>query len=333
MTMEIFGEPDGQIFGSFLANERTQASVIAEQGDQSIASIAREFLELTGEGEQGEYNTDTLELSDATMEIIGEDLVALFPGLQEFLEQDVESDIAPEDALPYFNQVLSILGLDKKGWEAVASNGRACEIKGRLKQLRVGMKRGDFTLQTIKGVTLHEGLHAFREQNMTEQGSAMKQIALPGNVAFEEGALTSVEQMVTGERRIAGLAYYMSLGLQLNLDNGSDKRRDFRQTHEIMWRRSLLQSHANGEPVMEGDILKAKGAAFQTVIRTTRGNSLDARDISYFEGGRKATRWFNEIAVLPEEERRSKLRVMLSAKFDPTNPIQEAFFDETSQTN
>jgi hypothetical protein len=333
MTLEIFGEPDPQVFGSFWAKERSQAEAIAGQGDESIAVVAREFLALTGEGEQGEDIDASLELSDSTMEIIREDFTELFPGAKEFFEQPIEGEVSPEDALPYFDEALAVLGLDKKGWKAVSSNGRACETKGPLKELRVGKKRGAFTPDTIKGVAWHEALHAYRYQNMTEQDSPAKQTPLPGNVDFEEGALTSVEQMITGERRVAGLAYYMSLGLQLNLDNGSEKRRDFRGTHEIMWRRSLLQNYAEGSVITDADIAKAKGTSFQTVIRTTRGNSLDARDISYFEGGRKATRWFNEIAQLPEEERRRKLRIMLSAKFDPTNPIQEAFFDEPSQTN
>lgn len=332
MTLEIFGEPDTQVFGSFLAKERRQAEIIAQQGDESIAAIAREFLALTGEGEQGEDVDASLELSDSTMEIIKEDFAELFPGAKEFFEQPIEGEVSPEDALPYFNGALAILGLDKKGWKAASSNGRACEIQGPEKELWVGKKRGPFSPKTIIGVAWHEALHALRYQNMTEQELAVAQSPLPGYLEFEEGALTSVEQMITGERRVAGLAYYMSLGLQLNLDNGSEKRRDFRETHEIMWRRSLLQSYTEGEVTGE-DISKAKGTAFQTVIRTTRGNSLDARDISYFEGGRKATRWFNEIAQLPEEERRQKLRIMLSAKFDPTNPIQEAFFDEPFQTN
>lgn len=330
MTMEIFGTPDPVVFNNYLQKERTKAARLMD--DETIASFAADYLEKMGQGSETTIdNLESFELHDET-DVIKDDLAVLFPGLGEFIDSEVPDTISVDDAEPYFTKMLDILGLREKGWTVGFSNGRAMNTVGLNKQIQIGNRRGAFNALTIKGVALHEALHALRYQNMIEQDDSIKQSPLPGNLEFEEGLLTSIEQIITGERRVAGLPYFLSLGFQLNMDGGTEKRRNFRETYDIMWRRALIGSHKQGEPVTDDAILTAKRAAFQTVIRTTRGNSLDARDISYFEGGRKATKWLNHVAMLPQPERLRLLRLALAAKYDITNPTQAALFDDTLQT-
>jgi hypothetical protein len=331
MTMEIFGEPRKDVFDQLIAEERRANMEQLHSSDPIVAQAAREYLALTGDVEVSTEANESFELETETGEMVLEDLKEMFPGLDEFLDQAVEQPVSPEDSLAYFDQVLSLAGLTEKGWKTELSEGRAVGTDGPTKRILVGSNRAAFSPAAIKGVPVHEAIvHALRYQNAIEQEEPLKRRALPGNLHMEEGLGTSLEQIVTGERRVAGKPYYISLGLQLNLDHPGESKRDFHQTHEIMWRRLLLE-RKNGKSgeTTEAEVRKAKEDAYQTVIRTTRGNSLDARDISYFEGGRKANKWLNEIAKLPKEERQEKLRWVLSGKFDPTNEIHAKLFDGT----
>jgi hypothetical protein len=336
MTMEIFGEPRKDVFDQLIAEERRANLEQLHSSDPVVAQTAREYLTLTGAVEASIGTSgSSFELETETGEVVLQDLKEMFPGLDEFLDQAVEQPVSPEESLAYFDQVLSLAGLTEKGWKTELSEGRAVGTDGPTKRILVGGKRAAFSPTAIKGVPVHEAIvHALRYQNAIEQEEPLKRRALPGNLNMEEGLGTSLEQIVTGERRVAGKPYYISLGLQLNLDHPGESKRDFHQTHEIMWRRSLLErkNGSSGETT-ETEVRKAKEDAYQTVIRTTRGNSLDARDISYFEGGRKANKWLNEIAKLPKEERQKKLRWVFSGKFDPTNEIHAKLFDEAVETH
>lgn len=332
MTMEIFGEPRKDVFDQLVAEERRANMAQLQSDDPIIAQAARDYLALTGEVETSTEASESFELEATTGEIVLEDLKEMFPGLDEFLDQEVADVISPEESLAYFDQVLAITGLTEKGWQTELSEGSAVGTDGPTKRIRVGSNRGAFSPTAIKGVPVHEAIvHALRYQNAIEQEEPLKRRALPGNLHIEEGLGTSFEQIVTGERRVAGKPYYISLGLQLNLDHPGESKRDFHETHEIMWRRLLLErKNGSTQETTEAEVRKAKEDAYQTVIRTTRGNSLDARDISYFEGGRKANKWLNEIVELPKEERQEKLRWVLSGKFDPTNEIHAKLFDEVA---
>jgi hypothetical protein len=326
MTLEIFGTPDKKAFGALLALERQRAREIAES-DTDAAWIAEGYLALTGDTfEAGGVSLP--ELKTETMEAIKGDLVTLFPGLDAFLQQETPEKVAAVDSIEYFDQALDSMGLKEKGWNAVVSAGTAADARAETKEIRIGKNRQPYNAISIKGVPVHEALHALRSQNASEQKDPLKRRELPGNVAFEEGLLTSVEQCITGERRIAGAKYLMSLGLQLGYDRGGENKRGPRETFDIMWRRELLEKRTANDPVTEEDISAAKATALLTVLRTQRGGSLDARDLSYFTGGYKATTWLNEIASLPAEERIQKLQWVLSGKFDPTDSAQATFFNE-----
>jgi hypothetical protein len=142
------------------------------------------------------------------------------------------------------------------------------------------------------------------------------------NLAFEEGFATAIEQIITGETRTAGEQYYLAIGLQLGLDRGG-KKRDFRETHEIMWRRLVVEALVNGDVISPE---QAQVKAYDQVMRTNRGGAIDARDISYFEGSKRYT-WVNTIASLEPSERKRALRIALSGRFDAADPEQWKKFE------
>ncbi len=329
MTLEIFGAPEKDVFLHLLKNEHQKIDKSLSSSDPLRVQTATELHGLIGSERSGDTSDISYELNPHTIEIIRGDLEILFPGLHEFLAQEVDAPVPAKDSIPYFEQALTIVGTAQKGWKAVPSAGAAAGTNNMAREVRIGENRADFTSTTIKGVAFHEALHTLRNQNAREQTEPIKRKALPGNVAAEEGICTAVEQIITGKTRVVGLPYFLSLGFQMGLDTAEGTPRHFRQTHDIMGRRLALEKVG---PLSEFVIAKAFDTAYTTVLRTTRGNSLDARDISYFLGSGKANQWFNEVAKLDQEERLEKLAWVFSAMFDPTRPDEAALFDANRET-
>ena len=261
------------------------------------------------------------------MEVIQSDLYSLYPGLEEAITTS-SSMTTPREASEHFNKAFDAVGNTEKGWSfEVREGGAAAETHASRKIISCGENRSGMTPSGLKKLVSHEVFHSVRAQNASEQKEAYKRRAFPGNLAFEEGFCTAIEQVLSGETRDVGAQYYISLGLQMGLDREQPEKRDLRQTYEILWRRLLLD-----KPVVSvDDIAVAKKKALTQAVRTARGNSLDARDISYAVGSQKANLWLNQIADLPENERKQKLIEVLSAKFDPTNPDQAKLFMNDSR--
>lgn len=313
MSLEVFGEPQYEDFSQLLAALRRTA-----QSHESV--YAGELLELIGSIESS-YASPNYELHDETIELLHEDIISLYPALQEFapIDKDDDTEIAHEDALITLQAMLDSLHMD--GWKAVFSEKKAIETNAAKKEIRLGKNRPLFTAQTLYSTSIHEIIgHAMRSHNALKQEDPLKQGVFPGNLEFEEGLATGLEQVFGAQKRIAGEQYYLSLGLQQGLDQNG-KKRTFREVYEILWRRLLVIGS-------DTDATDAKNKAYTQVMRTTRGGSLDARDISYFNGSKSAYAWLNDIAKLSVDERREKLSWALSAKFDPTDPASAAVMNK-----
>jgi hypothetical protein len=321
MAIDIFGRPDQVTFNDFMAADIIKARRPAD--DAAAQQLRNEYLQLIGEQAKTYESKDQRpahELSDKAMEVIGKDIYALFPGFESAVTSDKEI-ISPTEFIEHVQNALDIVGLGEKGWRGRTRASGSAETIGSKKVIVVGETRDPFTPSTLKGTGTHEVIHAIRAENADE---------LQSSLAFEEGLCTGIEQIVMGKRRAVGAPFYISLGLQMGMDRPDEKKRDFRQTYEIMWRRTLL----GDETVSEQSIASAKKKAMTTTMRTTRGNSLDARDISYAEGSRIANKWLNEVAELDDEQRKEKLLWILSGKIDPTNPTHIAMYGpEKNKTN
>lgn len=331
MTLEIFGTPDQAVFDDMLHADVVAARQPLSRPDAVLSSIRGEFLELVGDKAAHytpEGNTASYELEDTAIETLRADLYHLFPDLETIPTPDQKS-LPPSESLPWFDATLDAVGLAAKGWTSRPGKGKAASTNSDAKAIVVGQARDDFTDVTIKTVPLHEGIaHGLRSQNASEQESPVRQRPLPGYLAFEEGFGMALEQIVSGKKRIGGTAYYISLGLQLGMDRETGEKRSFKDIYEIMWRRSLLGK----QDMTSDDIIAAKQTALQQTMRTTRGGSLDARDISYAEGARKAHQWLNGVAKQEPAERQRLLQWVLSGKFDPTNAAHAAIFTDNEQS-
>ncbi len=225
--------------------------------------------------------------------------------------------------------MIDFLGMD--GWVAVSKAGKGVETSAKLKQIRVGLESNPFSPQVLNGLMGHEVMgHGLRSFNALRHEKEMLHGLLPGALEFEEGWGMALQQIISGRKVAAGTTHYLSLGLQLGLDREDGKTRGFRDTYEILWRRTIVDALANGEQITDEIVEDAKALARRNVVRTTRGGALDARDISYFEGARKANELLNKIAKSPKADRVSRIKWLSSARFDPTNPRHVAAVGEAA---
>lgn len=313
MTMEIFGEPQRETFAHLLGEVRGKAERQAATG----SAIAQELLDRLG-SLQPETEAPNYELSDKTLETLRGDIYELFPGIETVLLDQAEGEISPEDSVAHFQRMLAFLGMTTDGWQARLSEGKAAGTSSSERHISIGRNRSAFTPARLNALMLHEAVgHGFRAFKAQQQDKQVLKTPLPDFLPFEEGLGTALEQIMTDEKRMAGKQYYLSLGLQLGLDRQDGQARGFRDTYEILWRKAVVEAAVN-EEVTDEVIAKAQRTAEQQCMRTTRGTALDARDISYFDGARKANEWLNTLAELPESERLAQWRWVLSARFDPT---------------
>lgn len=152
----------------------------------------------------------------------------------------------------------------------------------------------------------------------------------PDYLTFEEGFATTVEEAVSeAEPQWDGskLGHYLSITLA---QNGGD----FRSVFETSWRYRLLMKVKSGEDVTEEMIAKERATTYTACVRVFRGNQTNIQDIApgvrpltfnkdlaYLEGRVIAMRHIGELHRNQDEEGLDRL---FKAKYDPTNPVQNA---------
>lgn len=251
---------------------------------------------------------------------------AVFPGLEDYCDQDFPDTIPVIESLPYFNEMRDIVGLPDDEYDAYFSNRRAAEETPR--GVAVGMKRRTpFDAKSITRLPFHEWLHVLRRHNARKQRKHENRLATRNNTSFEEAMCTLFEHALVGEQYTAGVDYYLSIGLLMGLDRSQDSHdlhqmRDFRDVSELLTILKGLQSGASSKE----DFRKAGEKTYDTITRTTRGGALDARDLSYHAGDQRVKRAIIDIQHLPDAERRRMIMFYLSGQFDPTNASEAARF-------
>ncbi len=316
---EIFGRPNVAVFNYLLAEARRKAIETLQSDDTEVARIAQEFLDMTHDVE-GRERAEPVELDAEYLVTLKTDLFAVMPALESMTQLDVPETVSAVDAIPYVDAALAAMGLTEKGYRARRTHGSALEENPKMHVVDVGENRRDFDGSSgndVIATSVHEAIHILRHQNAQEQPDPSKRMTSRANILAEEGLCVVVEQIVREENVTRGVPYYIAAGLQMGIDitgnNRSVDARDFRQTHEILWRWSVIMEGA-------GDIAKQKETAYARVMRTRRGGALDTRDIQYFAADQNIKEWLQSLRNLPAEERQEKLRWALSAQFDPNDP-------------
>ena len=319
MTFELFGDIDINDYAHIIQELRTDALSLS---DKSIE--ARELLELIGDVHP-ETDKPDYEIAQNTIEVLRADIFELFPGLEDTLSSVPDDDASIEEKAAFMQRVIDSVSSDRTARvNVIEGKDVAASTSVEDRQISIGATRLEkySRLQLIK-TSIHEAIgHLERGNRAAQQDSVALRGARSNNLAFEEGFATAIEQIITGETRVAGKQYYTAIGLQLGYDQNGNQR-DFRQTYEIMWRRLFVQALQSGKPISH-DL--AQSQAYDQVTRTNRGGAVDARDISYFEGSKRYA-WVNQLAMLEPNARKRALRITLSGRFDASNPEEWNHFE------
>lgn len=321
MTLELFGEIEHDDFAHLVGGLRARAESISQDSLE-----ARELLQMVGSMETPATEPN-YEITATAIERFRGDLYEMFPGLETIVGEIPHTTASVEEKATYMQQVIDCVCREASVSLILTEGSTAASANIASRQITIGRDRLEgYSGQQALKTSLHEAIgHMVRGLRAENKTAEPLREAQSGNLAFEEGLATAIEQIVTGETRIAGEQYYLSLGLQLGLDRGGQKR-DFRDTFEIMWRRLIVTSTTSGNPITTQE---ARDKAYTQIMRTNRGGAVDARDISYFNGSKYAYPWLNATAQLDKPERQKALTIVLSGRFDATDPVQWETYEQS----
>ncbi|MFI5212519.1 MAG: tyrosine/phenylalanine carboxypeptidase domain-containing protein [Candidatus Saccharimonadales bacterium] len=149
-------------------------------------------------------------------------------------------------------------------------------------------------------------------------------------LTFEEGFATLAEMVIKGED-VAWTPIYVSryLACASTYDGA-----DFREAFEINWRARVLMAAKSGQPLSDDLVAKEKKQAYMSVVRIRRGTPTQLsdgqgltfnKDLAYLEGKLVAADYLKSIG-----NDKAAIRRLFSAKFDPTNHIQDELVSQYS---
>jgi len=224
-------------------------------------------------------------------------LKSMFENLSTDIDEGVDKSVLPEgeviegklsgveEAVTVFEEGLVELGAEdwtvvvdsKKGITSFSANQEHKQIPVPSEE---ALATRAISRKEFMGIVKHELMHVERRVNGERSSLQLLGLGLDRYLRGEEGVTTYVEQLVTGAKDFAGIPRYLSIALAKGLGG---KKRDFRQTYEIMKDYRLLTAS-------EKDIAEEKflTTAYNDCIRIFRGTSCSTpgavypKDMAYF---------------------------------------------------
>lgn len=328
---ELYGLPEPAIFNNMLNNLRNK--VVNYQGtDENALTIKQELLSLLPDilPSTDSQNINYNELIDHYRPLVE----VYFNGLLAVVPDDKEK-FEPEDMVRVFRagiRYYESIGLVEPGiWDSeinpdsnsIATSQERCRIE-------VGAKRKSMSNMEMKESLLHEdGTHLLRRLLGDKANFAAMGTGLVGYEDAEEGICVVIEQIYEGKPREAGVQYYTLLGLASGLDG---KKRDFRQTYEIAWRReAMLKLAENNQELTEKILSRAKKQAYIQCVRIFRGTPCNLpgvvfpKDIFYFDGNEKIWHYLDKI----KGDDMAFVKLFLG-KYNPTDPDHQKLLESAT---
>ena len=301
LSHALFGEPDSGAVAYAIDS-------LAAQVAKSESPVANEITKLLPTHDVTPRKPEIM--SQETIDTLAPILDEIFAPALEVIKKYPDTERTPKDACVIIQEMIDAMGFD--GARAVLSQGGALETNGATLAIEVGYNRkAPVTNKVLDTVVLHEMTHLWGYWTARhDDQDSIRGTGMPGTIASEEGKAVSVEQIRNGKAAERGQVYVLASGLLEGTLDGN--KRTFRQVYDVMWRRNILLDNSSMND--EKAIMTAKTKAYNSVMRVWRGGVSDTRDLSYSVGAEYASRMMNDIAVLPDEERKEKLRFILSRR-------------------
>ncbi len=354
LNESLYGKPDPEIVNAALS------TVWANLDSKNYTLSARKIYEELRHGFnwggrsvepllRPEYPSELPSFHDKSIEWAGEhileqnaDIEALIYEFWESKKEKFGADYicAPEDIVEAFERVLALMDPNGESGVTIILDPEATALswESPLMAVKVGGKRAPITsYQVLFQKVLHElKIHGGRaisglKTSLPVLGTGLfTHTRRPDYLTFEEGFATTVEEAVSGaDPKWDGtkVGHYLSIAMA---QNGGD----FRSVFETSWRYRLLMKVNSGQEVTEEMIAKEQAIVYTACVRIFRGNQTNVqelvpgvkpitfnKDLAYLEGRVIAMR---HIAELHRNRDLEGLDRLFKAKYDPTNPVQNA---------
>lgn len=307
-------------------------------GGRSIAPLPRP-----------EYPSNLPDFHDESLSWAGEHILEKNADIEQLIysfwhdkknEFGSEYTCGPEDIVEAFEQVLALMDPEGKSGVSIILDPEATALswESPLMAVKVGGKRAPITSHKVLfQKVLHElKTHGGRaisglKTSLPVLGTGLfTNTRRPDYLTFEEGFATTIEEAVSGsDPKWDGskLGHYLSITMA---QNGGD----FRSVFETSWRYRLLMKVGSGQEVTDEMIAREKAITYTACVRVFRGNQTNIqelvpgitpmtfnKDLAYLEGRVIAMR---HIAKLHRNQDIEGLDRLFKAKYDPTNPTQNA---------
>lgn len=251
-----------------------------------------------------------------------------------FKEVGDKTTYSVQDMLDISTRYLTARGLAEQGVSAEIVPNRTTSLASMSDMaLLIGEQRSEKmrSKQQITNTLLHEGeVHLRRMARARAGGMRLAGYALARANVFEEPFAATATANLQGKGNHTGESYTAAIALSAGYDGGSE--RDFRDSHEALWRLNLLTSFNSDKPLAD-QVTSARSAAHASLVRIWRGMPTDEpgvvmpRDHAY---DNRAVLKYLDIGgeVLPEDE----FLALFDSRHDPTLPHHQAYIDWVKQS-
>lgn len=287
-NIEVYGEPDFEIFHSLLSDKITKIDTL--KLDDKGEKIRSEFYELIKKDEILNQNIERFKPSDEVFHNFGEIIKDLYSKQLELIpEKDSNEKYSAKEIFEVFENILK--DFEKDGFlkfNVEWKDSGAIAVSAKDKKIFIPENRNPVSKKELEGLVVHEiGTHYMRAQMGEAYNNQALRTGLDGYMNTEEGIARAMEMAVKGDYQEAGAQHYLTAGFAYF------NNMNFRKAFEANWRMGILDGKNN---FSEENIDKKRQIAYRNTQRIFRGTDELPwfKDLSYFNGGQEIWKYIEE---------------------------------------
>lgn len=298
LNKTLYGELNKDYYLGIMASEKKRLSYFDPTSDLAviIKSELQSFLEhIDAEGKVEVELLDENEickLHDYVVDRYSKVLSVIPEG------NDAEYDV--KQCVDIMNLALKAGGLDEMGWKVKENDCKMIPMTCPDEKVIYLPKNTTRTASALRRLIIHEQeVHARRAQNGHDSGLDILRTGTADFNAAEEGLGVLLECAVDGNFDSQSFKRARNRYITAGLALGGDRKRDARETYEILWRLIAIQDSDNGDITSSG-VDQAKKWAYDHVENAYRGTQFWMKGVIYtklkiyYEGLIKNTDYFKQ---------------------------------------
>ena len=285
-NIEVYGEPDFEIFHSLLSDKITKIDTL--KLDDKGEKIRSEFYELIEKDENLSQDIKRFKPSDEVFHNFGEIIKDLYSKQLELIPKKDDDRYSADEIFEVFENILK--DFEKDGFSKFNvewKDSGAIAVSAKDKKIFIPKNRKPVSKKELEGLVVHEiGTHYMRAQMGEAYNNQALRTGLDGYMNTEEGIARAMEMAVKGDYQEAGVQHYLTAGFAYFNMN-------FRKAFEANWRMGILDGKNN---FSEENIDKKRQIAYRNTQRIFRGTDELPwfKDLSYFNGGQEIWKYIEE---------------------------------------